>query len=170
MAEKDYFGPPVVIKKTLVFDQKELYKNIKKAFKDHSYSVAEKNYNEGVRSDDSKVINFVWECKKKASGYVSLMITLEFEALFQEVKVKRDEAEAKGQKGDVTLKFSSYVKKDPESEWELQEKKPFNAFFRELYDKVVKKKQYEDISKTLESDFNSILGEIKLFLKLRRYD
>lgn len=170
MVEKDYFGPPVVIKKSLVFSQRDLYKHLKKSFKDNGYSVNEKSYDEGMTSDGSKTVSFLWEGKKKASEYAHLMITLEFEAVFNDVKVKKGDGEVKAQKGDVTLKFASFIKRDPESEWELNKRNPFNVLLREMYDKFVKRGKMGDISGMVESDLSRIVSDAKLFLKLRRYD
>ncbi len=170
MAEKDYFSSPVKIKKTLVFSQKDLYKHLKKGFKDYGYSVDESNYDEGLTAEGDKSISFSWSAGKKISGYVKLVINMYFEAVFKDVTVKKDGVEAKAQKGTVALVFTSLIKKDPESEWELNKKSPFNAFFRELYDKLVKKGKMDDISGVVKSDLSKIMSDAKLFLKLKRYD
>ncbi len=170
MAEKDYISPPVVIKKTLVFNQKDIYKHLKKAFKDHGYSVKESSYDEGLTDDGSKRISFSWEASKKASDYVKLAIVMGFTSVAKDVSMKEDENEITAQKGTVELKFVSFVKKDPESEWEFQPKRPFAAFTRELYDKFVKRDDWDRLNKSLEADVAAVMDDAKLFLKLRRYD
>lgn len=170
MAEKDYVGSPVTIKKTLVFNQKDLYKYLKKSFKNHGYSINETDYDESLTEDGSKTVSFYWECSKKASGYVALIINMNFESTYKDVNVKKDNKELKAQKGNVVLEFRSLINKDPKGDWELNEQKPFGAFFRELYDKLVKKEHFDDINKTVESDFKAIISETKLFLKMLRYD
>lgn len=170
MAEKDYISPPVVIKKTLVFNQKDLYRHLKKSFKDHGYSIKESSYDEGLTDDGSKKISFSWEASKKASVYVKLTVMLHFISVAKDVMVKEDDREVSAQKGTVELKFMSFIKKDPESEWEFRPKKPFAAFTRELYDKVVKRDDWDKLGKSLEADVAAVMDDAKLFLKMRRYD
>ena len=170
MVEVDQIAPPVVIKKTLTFDLKDLYKHMKSALKDNGYSVKEKSYDEDVTADGSKKTAFLWEADKKASDYVKLVITVDFVALTKNVIVKEDDSEHKAQRGQVTLKFLGFTKRDPEGEWELHPKKPYGAFFRELYDKFAKKDRMSAISENLEDDLSKVIDETKLFLKMRKYE
>lgn len=170
MVEKEYVSPPVTVKKALVFNQKDFYRHLKKSFRDHGYTVNEKSHDESLTPEGEKKVAFSWVCKKKVSGYVKFVIEMDFESVFRDVKVKMDESEVGAQKGSVALKFRSLIEKDTESEWELRKRSPFTAFFRELYDKVVGKERFDDVSKAVESDMKAVMEESKLFLKMRRYD
>ncbi len=170
MIEVDQIAPPAVIKKTLTFDLKDFYRHMKSALKDHGYYVRERSYDEDVTADGSRKTAFLWEADKKASEYVKTMITVDFVSVMKNVVVKEDDGERKAQRGQVTVKFLAFTKKEPESEWELRPKRPYGAFFREIYEKFTKKDRAAAIRGGLEDDLAKVIDEARLFLKMRRYD
>ena len=170
MAVKDYVGSAVNIKQSLTFDIKELYKTLKIWLSDRGYNVMEPKYSEMPMGESLKKTSFVWNCEKKVDPYTKLAMEISFNAETKDIAVEKDETKHLAQEGEVEIVFVGYIARDLEEDWALREKTGMQRFFRELYDKFSKKGKYEDYEARLKKDIDSVVYDVKTYLKLHRFD
>ena len=171
MGVKDFLSPPKTISSTLVFDQKELYNYLRKWFGERGYDIAETEYTEKVLANGNKLYAFIWLADKRVDDYTKFIFAVDFKAEAENVQVELHDGKKKtAQKGTVTIKISSFLEKDIESEWTLKKEKAYQTLIREIYDKMVVKGKWSRYQSSLGKDFSLVLADIKTYLKTHRYD
>ena len=170
MAVKDFVGSAVRIKQSLTFDMKELYKNLKTWFADRSYGIAEPSYSEKPTRDGLKKTEFVWCAEKKMDPYSKLVMDVVFKGETKDMVVDKEDKKQLVQEGDVEIIITCYIKRDLEDDYALKEKSGMQRFLRELVDKFSKKSKFEDYERKLQKDRDTIVYDIKTYLKMQRFD
>lgn len=171
MSTKDFVGLPLSVSNTLVYDQKELYKFLKKWFIERGYSINEKDYTEKILSDGKKLYHFKWDNHKWIDEITKAKIMVEFKAEVENVNIETHDGRKKtAQSGPVIVTFISYFDRDPTSEWNLLKRDPYRTLFREVWDKMLARGKWERRKSALEKDLELIMSDLKTYLKVHRYD
>lgn len=169
MAVMDYVVPVTKIKQSLTFDFKDFYKMLKSWFKERGYSIEETEYAESGH-DTEKRTHFQWKCSKKMDSYSKLVIELKLLAETKEVVLEEEDKKKTAQEGNVSITIGGYISKDIEDEWAIKVKTSFERFLRELYDKFGKGEKFEEYEGKLKKDIETIVYDIKTYLKMNRFD
>ncbi len=171
MGTKDFVGMPLSVSNTLTYDQKELYKFLKKWFTDRGYSIKEKDYTEKILSDGKKLYHFNWANDKWLDEITKSYILVEFKAEVENVTIETHDGKKKSaQNGLVLVTFTTYFDRDPTSEWNMLKKDPYKTLFKELWDKMLSRGKWERRKSALEKDLEAIMSDLKTYLKVHRYD
>ncbi|MDD4877604.1 MAG: hypothetical protein PHO02_01050 [Candidatus Nanoarchaeia archaeon] len=169
MAVMDYVVPVTKIKQSLSFEIKDFYKMLKNWMKERGYEIEEKEYAESGHDNGHKT-HFVWKCEKKMDSYTKIIIELNFIADTKDVVLEDDEKKKTLQEGNVSIAVGGYISKDIEDEWAMKVKTGFERFLRELYDKFGKGQKFEEYEGKLKKDIETIVYDIKTYLKMHRFD
>ena len=171
MGTKDFVGMPLSVSNTLTYDQKELYKFLKKLFTDRGYSLKEKDYTEKILADGKKLYHFNWSNGKWIDEITKSIIDVEFKAEVENVTIETHDGKKKtAQMGPVIVTFVSYFDRDPTSEWNMLKKDPYKTLFKEVWDKMLSRGKWERRKSALENDLEVIMSNLKTYLKVHRYD
>lgn len=171
MGVKDFLSPAKTINSTLVYDQKEMYNYLKKWFSERGYDVAELDYTEKILASGAKLYAWTWLADKRVDDYTKFVFSLEYKAEAENVHVELHDGKKKtAQKGTVSLKISTYIEKDIESEWNLIKATAYRTLMREIYDKMITKGKWARYQSIIEKDQALIISNIKTYLKTHRYD
>ena len=146
-----------------IFDFKSLYNFLYDWFSHYNYTVIEQKYSEKIKPD-GKEVEILWLCLRKISDYFRFRIKVRIfilglagvEAVRDGVKVKRD-------KGEIEIKFTSFLERDYEHKWEVN---PITKFFRGIYDKYVIKSRLESYEDAIFAEVDEAIAQVKSFLAL----
>lgn len=164
MSEIEFVVPvnkPLLVTEDAIFNMHELYRHIRSWLDDHRYVTWEKEYRDWMKeSGKSAAIKLVpW---KKIDDYTKIHIDIKIK--FKNLK----EVETKSgilNKGEVSVKFESFIEKDYENRWEHNF---MTRFMRSLYDHFFITERVEDYKKELLDDTYDLFNEVKAFLGLHR--
>lgn len=164
MSEIEYVVPvnkPLLVTEDAVFNMHDLYKHIRSWLDEHRYVTWEKEYRDWLReSGKSAAIKLTpW---KKIDDYTKIHIDIKIK--FKNLK----EVETKSgilNKGEVSVKFESFIEKDYEHRWEHNF---MTRFMRSLYDHFFIGERVEGYKKELLDDTYDLFNEVKAFLGLHR--
>lgn len=170
MAEMDFVQPKQEVSKTLVYNQKDLYKYLMKWFAARHYAVVELAYKEKELSPGTKEYSFDWANEKKIEDYTKLFIEVGFQAVATDVVIETTEGKRKAQKGDVKVEFKAYVSKDVEDDYTLTADAPQRRLLREFYEQFIIKRKMARFEEQLKTDLKAIITDLKTYLKTHRYD
>jgi hypothetical protein len=171
MAEFDFLGKPKKVTVTTSYDQNELYQYLQNWFSERHYDVGEKDYNERISSDGKKKINFNWWMEKKAELLTKLVMELSFDSESQESQVTGTDGTIKSvQKGTITVSIRAFVYRDAESDWQLKREFPEKRLIRELYARIIKKPRLMKYQDQLNSDWNSVVADLKMYLNTHKFN
>ncbi len=171
MGSKDFLTAPKIISNSLVYDQKEFYNYLKRWFSLRSYDINEGSYTEKILANGKKLYSFVWMNDKRVDDYTKFVIGLDFSAEVENIQIELHDGKKKtAQKGTITLKFTSFIEKDADLEWTIGKKTAYRAIFMEIYDKIIAKGKWARYQTNLGKDFNALMGDVKTYLKMHRYD
>ncbi len=170
MAVMDYVTPITKIKQSLSFDMKELYKMCQSWLKERGYKIEEAEYAESGAGEGKQKTHFLWKCEKKMDPYTKIIIEMKLLADTANVILEEDEKKKAVQEGNVSISIGGYIEKDIEDDWALKVKTGLDRFFRELYDKFGKGQKFEEYEDKLKKDLDSVIYDIKTYLKMHRYD
>ena len=98
-----------------VFDFDKLYKVIKRwmdfeGYGDEMDGFNEKKYKERIQAGGAKMYEIVWEGKKEVSSYFTFVMEITFLLLgVKEIEVEMDGKRVKMNKGEVEMRFNTYV-------------------------------------------------------------
>lgn len=164
MSEIEFVVPPNKVLKIVqesVFNMHDLYRHIRSWLDNHKYITFEKEYRdwmkEAGRSASIKLVTW-----KKTDDYTKYNIDIKIK--FKNLK----EVETKSgimNKGEVTIKFESFIEKDYENEWEHNF---MTRFMRALYDHFFISDRLDTYKKELLDDTYDIFNEVKSFLGLHK--
>ncbi|MBS3066957.1 hypothetical protein J4205_03960 [Candidatus Pacearchaeota archaeon] len=162
MAEKDKIISEKV-KRSGIFNFKEVYQFVYRWFVDEGYDVEEQKYVETV-TGDSKDIEIKWVATKKVSDYFKNEVKSEWRILgMVDVEVEREGKKMKANKGSFEVKFSGTLIKDYEGSWE---KAPMMKFLRGVYDRYVIEARVKEREGKIIGDVEEILEQVKAFLTI----
>jgi len=171
MAVKDYTGPVIKLKQTLVFDFKDFSSMLARMIKDRGFSGYIENYhNEFNNPDGSKTISFGWTAAKKLEPYLRQCAEFMIKAVVHETVVENDSSEKTMYEGNLEIDISSYMMRDVEDEWGFRNSNPTRRFLRDLYDKVLNVDKMATYEKRLKSDVEAIINDIKAYMKINRLE
>lgn len=164
MSEIDYVVPvnkPLKVTAETVFNMQDLYKHIRSWLDSHNYVTFEKDYRDWVRESgrSAKIKLTPW---KKIDDYTKFNIDIKINLKnLKEVETKSGVLN----KGEVSVKFESFLEKDYENRWENNF---MTRFIRSLYDHFFIGEKMEIYKKELLDDTYDIFNEVKSFLGLHR--
>lgn len=146
-----------------LFSFKDIYKFTYDWLASYEYVIIEKKYSEKIKAE-GKEVEAEWHCFRKISDYFRYKIKMTIkvknmntvETVRNGVKVKRD-------KGEIEIKFASYLEKDYENKWESN---PITKFFRGIYDKYLIKNTIELYENRLGAEIDELIAQTKAFLAL----
>lgn len=164
MSEIEFVVPvnkPLKITADAVFSMHDLYKHIRSWLDEHKYVTFEKEYRdwmkEAGRSASIKLAPW-----KKVDDYTKFCIDIKIK--FKDLK----EVETKSgilNKGEVSVKFESFLEKDYENRWENNF---MTRFMRSLNDHFFMADKLNSYKKELLDDTYDVFNETKSFLGLHR--
>ncbi|MBI4448141.1 hypothetical protein HY643_04115 [Candidatus Woesearchaeota archaeon] len=166
MPQKDYITKTLKVEASLTLHLADLYRMLHKWFTDRGYEIIEKRHSEVVDAAGMKHTNYFWEMDKKVDPYVKNMINLDCKAITEDVNVEKGVA----QNGKITIELQGYLKKDVEDDWAIVERKASHKFLREVYDKYFGRSKLAGFEKDLLEEIRNVMNDIKVFLKLNRFD
>jgi len=156
MAEIDYVVREIKLSQRAAIDIFELYKTLKNWFKNHRYSLFEREY-ENIRQEVlSTKIKF--EANRILDEYTRGIIRVT-------LSIKDYEESGRAIKGTVELSFDSSLNIDYE---ERYEERPLAKFFRAVYDKIIAREKFLGYEEEIKKDTYALYNEIKAFLNLHR--
>jgi len=157
MAEIDIVIPGLKIIKEGVFNLKEVYNLINEFLCQRGYDLTEK---EQMYNEEGK-LKIKYEADKKADDYTKFIIEITITgAGTKEVELKNKKASS----GKFSIKIEAKLKKDYEDTWD---KRPFQKFMREIFDKFVLGSKFDRYSKELTDEAYALYNELKSYIGLK---
>lgn len=148
---------------TGIFDFKELYKFLYEWLKDYQYLIIEKKYSEKIKSD-GKEIEIEWMNLRKISDYFRFRIKMVTRVTkMVSVEVQEEGMKTTKDKGEIEIKFETWLEKDYENRWE---ENAIFKFLRGMYDKYIIKSRIEFYEDKLKDETDEYINQIKSFLVL----
>lgn len=167
MSEKDYIAKSLKLRQKSIFDMTDLYKLMFRWFSQHNYDFQEKEYVEKAQGDGGKVLEIGWMTTRKISDYIKFHIDIKFLIIgLKEVEIEVESMKRKTNSGDCEMRFDAWIEMDYEGKWEGN---PVTKFFREFYNKYMIKSRLEDYKDELHEELYELMGEIKAFLNLYKF-
>lgn len=166
MAEIDYVVPvnkPLKVTAESVFDMHDLYRHMRRWLDEHKYITFEKEYRDWMK-ESGRSASIKLDPWKKVDDYTKLHIEIRIK--FKDLK----EVETKSgvlNKGEVMVKFESYIEKDYENRWENNF---MTRFMRALNDHFFIRDKLELYKQELQDDTYDMFNEIKSFLGLHKVE
>jgi len=146
-----------------IFNFKAVYQFLYDWFIHYQYTVFEKKYSEKVRAD-GKEVEVIWTCLRKISDYFRFQIKITMRVLrMVPVEVMQNGNKIQKDKGEVEIKFNSFLERDYEHKWETN---PISKFLRGLYDKYLIKTRIEAYEDRLTEEVEDMISQAKSYLAL----
>lgn len=146
-----------------IFDFKDIYRFLYEWFTSYEYVVLEKKYSEKIKPE-GKEIEIEWLCLRKISDYFRFRIKLKIRITRMiTVEVMRAGVKTTRDKGEIEVKFGSFLEKDYENKWESN---PISKFLRGIYDKYIIKTRTEAYEDKLGSEVDEVIAQLKSYLAL----
>jgi len=146
-----------------IFNFGEIYKFVYTMLGDYEYKIEEKVYSEKSKPT-GKEIEIVWMTKRKISDYFRFRINVTWLILgMSDVEVQKDGAKVKLNKGNLEIKFTTYLEKDYEQRWENNS---IVKFMRGIYDKYIIKSRIETYEDKVKEETDEFIAQAKAFLAL----
>lgn len=158
MVEIDRVLPPINIKFEGNLDVKEIYKLVKDFLGKKGYDINEKwhDYLENER------LKMKWEGEQNISDYIRFVMRVTVKgSKIKKVKLKEKEAFS----GKFDIEIESEIHKDYQ---DYYGEKPIVKFFRELFDFITKKQEFNALGKQLIDESYALFDEIKAYLGLQK--
>lgn len=148
---------------TGIFNFKEFYNFLYDWFTSYQYVVIEQKYSEKIKAE-GKEIEILWLCLRKISDYFRFRIKIRIFILgMVNVEIIRDGIKVKRDKGEIEVKFSSYLERDYEHKWESN---PITKFLRGIYDKYIIRTRTEAYEDALAIEIDEAIAQTKSYLAL----
>jgi hypothetical protein len=146
-----------------IFEFKELYRFMYEWFRDYQYLLLEKKYSEKIKAD-GKDVEIEWVCFRKISDYFRFKIAITLRIIkLVSVEVQEGGLKVNRDKGEVEIKFASWLEKDWDSKWEQN---PISKFLRGVYDRYIIRSRTEHYEDKLKSELDEAMAQFKSFLSL----
>ena len=160
MPEKDIIVKKITVSYEGVFNFNELIRLIKNWLSQNSYYIIEKDYGDVVKDKNLSDIKISIESTREVDDYnrAHIDITIKVKDL-ENVTVNNK----KLQKGQLTIDFESYLKKDIHAKWEV---KPLQKILRGIYDKFFSINKQKVIENDLREETFAVRDEVKAYFNL----
>ena len=146
-----------------IFDFKEIYGFLYEWFTSYEYVVLEKKYSEKIKAQ-GKDVEIEWLCLRAISDYFRFRIKIKIRVLgMTTVELVKGGTKIKKNKGEIEIKFGSYLERDYENKWESN---PISKFLRGIYDKYIIKSRIEAYEDRLGTEVDEVIAQTKSFLAL----
>lgn len=165
--QRDYIIPPSLkLKQKAIFNFDELYKAMFRWFELYHYDFHEREYRDSVEPS-GKHIEVRWYAEKKIDDYVKFAIEFDYLILgLQDIVIEREDGrKTKTNKGEVTIRITTYLLKDSENKWN---KGPMIRFMRAVYDRFIIRTRLEGYEFELYNEIHKLIAEAKAFLALHK--
>jgi len=162
MVEKDEITK-TKIKRSGIFDFKEVYQFVYRWLVEEEYDVDEKKYIEEV-TGDSKKVEIGWEANKKITDYFRSQLKFSWRMLgLKTIEVERNGKKEKMNTGTFEVKISGWLHRDYMNTWDNT---PVMKFLRGVYDKYIIRGTIERYEEKVFGDLNDLAEQIKAFLTI----
>lgn len=146
-----------------IFDFREMYRFMYEWFRDFSYLVLEKKYSEKIKAE-GKEVEFEWLCVRKISEDYRFRIKIVTKIIkMVTVEVQEGGMKFNRDKGEIEVKFNSYVERDWQNRWDQH---PITKFLRGFYERYMLRGRMEFFEDKLTSEVDETISQIKSFLSL----
>ena len=151
------------VKRSGVFDFKELYQFVYRWLVEEGYDTDEKKYVEEATGDTKKV-EIKWESYKKITDYFKIEMKFEWRIVgLKSVEVEQNGKKVKMNDGTFEVKISGTLIRDYQGTWD---KTPMMKFIRGVYDKYIVRATVEKYEGKVFGDVEDIAEQIKAFLTI----
>jgi hypothetical protein len=164
MVEKDLVANGEPVSYTGVFKSKDLFKDLKTAFKDRGYKVREAKHTESLKKE-GRYIKVVWEIGNQSTDYV--MKKGEIGIVIDNLKDKYIQKKGKREKyqeGELEVEFTAWVESDYAKRW--AEDKPIIYVLRTLLEQYIYSPYSVRVNKELRGDIDAIKKQLQSILNL----
>lgn len=159
MSEKDKLLSGIKIKNDSIFSLDELYKMMYRWFENKGFQFAETEYRKHGTGD---YLEIMWYAEKPLDAYAKVTIEIAIMVLgLEKVEIEIEGVKSKSNKCGVEMKIDVNLIRD------YQDK--FGPKIRKLYETFIIKKRLDDYEHTVLDAGNSLISEIKSFLKLHEF-
>tara|TARA_Y100000034_G_C6865757_1_gene394545 strand:+ start:664 stop:1146 length:483 start_codon:yes stop_codon:yes gene_type:complete len=157
MTEVDRIIAPIFINFEGNVDVKELYVLVKDFLTEKKYDIAEKTHN----YSDKGSLKMKWEATQNVTDYIQFQIEITVKGSnTKKVKLKKKEAFS----GNFEVEIESKINKDYQ---DFYENKPVIKFFRELFDYIAKKQEFNILGDQVTDETYALFNEIKAYFGLQ---
>jgi hypothetical protein len=146
-----------------IFDFRELYRFMYEWFRDFSYLILEKKYSEKIKAE-GKEIEFEWLCLRKISEDYRFRIKIVTRIVkMVTVEVQEGGVKFNRDKGEIEIKFNSYIERDWQNRWDQH---PITKFLRGFYERYMLRGRMDFFEDKVKSEVDETMSQIKSFLSL----
>ena len=166
MAERRPVVQNVVVKYSGLFNAKELWRLIENWFAENGYGDRPEIYHDEYVVKGHKDIEIRYQPYRKVSDYLKLEHRLIIKILGLEKKtIEKDGHKIKVDKGDLNIRFDSFLNTDYEGRWE---NRPEFFFIRTIVDKFVFKTYTGKYEKQLTDQVQQMKTLVEKYLNIYR--
>lgn len=159
MPEKDKILSGIKIKNDSIFSMDELYKMMFRWFENKGFQFSETEYRKYGTGD---MLEIMWYAEKPLDGYAKVIIDMAFMVTgLEKVEIEIEGVKSKSNKCGIEIKMDVILVRD------YQDK--FNPKIRKLYETFIIKRRVGDYEDQTADLGNSLISEIKSFLKLHQF-
>ena len=146
-----------------IFDFKEMYRFMYEWFRDFSYLILEKKYSEKIKAD-GKEVEYEWLCLRKISEDYRFRIKIVTRIIkMVTVEVQEGGVKFNRDKGEIEVKFWSYIERDWQNRWDQH---PITKFLRGFYERYMLRGRMEFFEDKIKAEIDESMSQIKSFLSL----
>jgi len=146
-----------------IFDFKEMYRFMYEWFRDFSYLILEKKYSEKIKAD-GKEVEYEWLCLRKISEDYRFRIKIVTRIIkMVTVEVQEGGVKFNRDKGEIEIKFWSYIERDWQNRWDQH---PITKFLRGFYERYMLRGRMEFFEDKIKAEIDESMSQIKSFLSL----
>ncbi len=146
-----------------IFDFREFYRFMYEWFRDYSYLIIEKKYSEKIKAE-GKEVEIEWHCFRKISEDYRFKIRIVIKVIkMVTVEVQEGGMKFSRDKGEIEVKFNSYLERDWQNRWDQH---PITKFLRGFYERYMLRGRIDFFEDKLKEEVDETLSQIKSFLAL----
>lgn len=146
-----------------IFDFRELYRFMYEWFRDYQYFLIEKKYSEKIKAE-GKEVEFEWLCLRKISEDFRFRIKIVTRIIKMiQVDVQEGGIKTTRDKGEIEIKFNSFLERDYQNKWDQS---PITKFLRSFFERYIIRDRIEFYEDKLKSELDESMSQIKSFLAL----
>jgi len=146
-----------------IFEFKEFYRYMYEFWRDYQYLLIEKKYSEKIKAE-GKDVEIEWVMLRKISDYFRFKIAVTTRVTkMVSVEVQEGGVKTSRDKGEIEIKFASWLEKDWDNKWEQN---PITKFLRGMYDRYIIRSRAEFYEDKLKSELDEAMAQFKSFLAL----
>lgn len=150
-----------VIRYAGAFDMLNLLGTIKNWYAKRYYNVADKEHSEAVKSSGKDLI-IEFEGVRDVTEYVQFKVNVKIVILrLIDVLVENPEGKEKKQQAEVEIGIRSWLVKNYKKTFKGKENSKIQEFSRQVYERFVAKKHFDDIKRKLVDETLILMEEVK---------